>query len=257
MKLQTLEDYDQHIASYTYTDTEYEDSDIRLRIDAEPGAPHEQLVRRNLMYAIKTLAIDQLKHENLYGAQFSESYHGQLLYGGVFDSKFDPTSLELTSNSSAGPSERLRQEKRALSTPSFDSTQSSTTLVDISGSNDLDYRLEFEFRGEDHISNIDIFSAILEMLMTLARRESDHAILHVSQLTPVDSLWIFAMHDSRSRFVFQVFQLVAILEGLARYAVFKTRYQEMSFKFFIDEEVVARGCITMPIASRVWCRPWF
>ena len=39
VKRQAIKDCDQRISSYTFTDTEYENDPIRLRIDAAAGAP--------------------------------------------------------------------------------------------------------------------------------------------------------------------------------------------------------------------------
>ena len=253
MKVQAIQDCEQHMTSYIFTDSEYGDSEIRIRINAAQGALQAQLVRCSILYAIKTLAISQLTRERLYGATFIESYRGQPLYTGVLDNKSDDPSLERSSNSSADSSETVKQERRALRTLVLDATNSTTTLLSIPGSNDVEYQIEFDFRG-DRIPKIGIFSAILEFMMTLAERNSDDSIQNISQATSVDSIWIFVTRDARSRFPLQVFQLVAILESVARYAVVKKRYQEMTFKFFVNREIVAEGCLTAPISSRVWCQ---
>ena len=253
MKVQAIQDCEQHMTSYTFTDSEYGDSEIRIRINAAQGVSQAQLVRCSILYAIKTLAIGQLTRERLYGATFIESYLGQPLYTGVFDNKSDDPSLEQSSNSSADPSETVKQERRALSTLVLDATNSTNTLLSIPGSNDVEYQIEFDFRG-DRIPKIGIFSAILELMMTLAERNSDDSIQNISQATSVDSIWIFVTLDARSRFPLQVFELLAILESVARYAVVKKRYQEMTFKFFVNGGIVAEGCLTAPISSRMWCQ---
>ena len=251
MKLQALQDCDEHMTSYTFTDTEYEDSEIRIRVQAVAGAAQEELVRCNILYAIKSLAIHQL-NQRLYGAKFTELKHGQLLYRGVLDDRGDVPWLERPGNASAEPSETVTREKRALSSQVSDATNFTTTILTIPGSNDVEYQIEFNIHGRP-ISNVSIFSAILEFMMVLAQQDSHDSILADRQMTSTDSSWIFVTHESQSRFSLQVFQLLAILEAAARNAVFRRRYEEMTFNFFINREIVAWGCVTAPVSSRRWC----
>ena len=251
MKLQALEDCDQHITSYTYTDTEYENTGIRIRINAAAAAPQGQLVRCNMLYAIKTLGLEQLNREILYGARFLESYHNQPLYSGIFDDLNDP-SLEKSSNSSTDPSQAIVQEKGALRTQVLDATNSTTSRLDIPGSIDVEYEVKF-FASGVLIPKVDIFSTILEFMMALAQRESDDKIESASQATSTDPAWIF-VKCGESSFSLQVFELVAIMESIARWAVTGRHYYELSFYFYIDREIVAHGCVTAPTTAREWCQ---
>lgn len=251
VKRQAIEDCDQYVTSYFFTDTEYENDPIRIRIDAVAGSPVGQLIRCNYLYAIKTLAINLMAQERLYGARFSESWRDQLLYIGTFDNKNDIPLLEQPSNLSAYAGETVGQEKRALSTQSLVATNSTTIPLTIPGSNDVEYQIEFEFRGMP-IQKSGIFSAILEFMMTLAQLDSDDSVENVSQ-TSTDSSWIFVMHRSESTVSLKMFQLVAILESIARYAVSRRRFVEMAFDFFVNREFVAGGCVTAPDRSRAWC----
>ena len=253
MKQEALKDCDQLITSYIFTDTEYETSNIRIRMNAVEAAPQQHLVRCNLLYGIKTLAIRQLAHEARYGAKFIESYHGQILYSGTLDEQNDESSsLEPFSNSSAESSETTTQKKQALSTQSLDVTNSTHTLLAITGSNDVRYKIDFYFAGRV-IGKIAIFATVLETMMTLAERDSEDVIVDFSQARPSDLFWVFVKHDSDSIYPLQVYELIAILESLARYTVQKSRYQEMTFYFEINGDMVAWGCITRPMPSRAWC----
>lgn len=254
VKCEAIKDCDQYITSYTFIDTEYEDDPIRIHVDAAAGSPEQQLVRCNLLYAIKTLAINLMAQDRGYGARFTESFRGQLLYIGLFVNKNDVPLLAQSSNSSAAdPNATVAQEKRALGTESLDVTNTTTTFFTIPGSNDVEYKVEFEFRG-DRVRKIGIFSAILEMMMTLAQLDSSDPVERVSQATLTDSSWIFVMHNTESDVPLQGFQLLAILESIARYTVSQARYQELTVNFFINRELVAGGCVTLPVASRAWCR---
>ena len=250
MKLGALKDCDERLTSYTYTDTEYQDSDIRIRVTAEENAPQGQLVVCNILYAIKTVAIAQLDYAQEFGARFVESYHGILLYRGILDNKFDDPSLQQSSNPSGDLSDTGSQEKRAQV---LDSTNPTTTLLNITGSNDVEYNLEFYFTGV-LINKVSIFSAILEFMMTLAQRDGDAGVEHVSEATSADVYWMFVMRMQDSSFPLQVFQVVAILEAIAQHCVTRGQYQELSFRFFINQEFVAHGCLTVPLSSRRWCQ---
>lgn len=251
VKIQALKDFNQHIINYAFIDTEYADDPIRIRMEGEAGAPEGMLVRCNIMYAIKALAIDLIIRGRLNAAIFFLSYNGQPLYQGIFDEKNEVALLEPPSNTSANLSEISVQKKEALSTRSLNTANSSSTLLSIPGSDDVEYRVAFDFRGNS-VTKANFFSAILEFMFTLAQRDSAESIEAVSQSTGTDPLWIFAELES-SAFHFQAFQLLAILEGMARQAVMSERYSEMSFSFYIDDSLVATGCVTKPIVSRKWC----
>lgn len=253
MKIQALEDCDQQVTSYTFTDTEYEESAIRIRVNAAAGALQAQLVRCNMLYAIKTLAIRQLENNHRYGASFVESYRGQVIYNGVLDHVHADPSLENSSNSSTDPSQTIAQEKRELSTQVLNATNAIITGPKIPGSNDVEYEVKFLIGG-GLIPKIGIFSVILEFMMKLAQRRSDDTIGSESQARPTDPAWIFVTWDAESRFSLQTFELLAVLESLARWAVDERRYRETRFYLYIDGELVAQGCVTAPISGRRWCQ---
>ena len=252
MKIQALEDCDQQVTSYTFTNTEYEESALRMRLNAWPGALQAQLVRCNMLYAIKALAIQQLRYERRYGSEFIESYLDEAIYRGVFDIGANH-SLEISSNSSTNPSQTMAQEKRELSTQVLNATNAIITGPKIPGSNDVEYEVKFLIGG-GLIPKIDIFTAILEFMMELAQRSSDDTIERESQARSTDPAWIFVSRDAESRFSLQVFELLAVLESLARWAVDEKRYRETRFYLYIDGELVAQGCVTAPISGRRWCQ---
>ena len=253
MKLGALEDCDERLTRYTFTDTEYHDSDIRISMTAADDAPQEQLVRCNILYAIKTLAIKQLGYSVEFGARFTESHNGILLYGGVLDNKHDDASLQQLSNSSADLRDTGSQEKRASSAQILETINSTTTLLNITGSNDVEYEVEFYFTGR-FLNKINVFEAILQLMMTLAQQDSYATVEHVIAATIRDPYWIFVMHVPDSSFSLQVFQVLPILEAAARYCVSRHYYRELSFRFLINRELIAHGCLTAPNLSRWWCQ---
>ena len=255
MKREAIEDCDQYITSYTFTDTEYENDPVHIRINAAAGSPEGQLVRCNYLYAIKTLAFSLIVQARLYGGIFTESYRSQLLYIGEIDNKNDAPSLAQSSNSSADPSEAIAGERRALSTQPVDRKISTPSLLAIPGSNDVEYWIDFDYRG-NRFAKISLFSAILEFIMTLAQLDSGDEIANISQASPTESLIIYVMPSPESSVPLQVFQVLAILESIARQAVNDARYQEMTFEFFIDNELAATGCVRVPSGPRAWCQGW-
>lgn len=212
-----------------------------------------QLVRCNILYAMKTLAIDLMARHRPYGAVFTESYRGQLLYDGLFNNKNDVHSTVQSSNASANIIDTTAQEKRALSTHSLNVTNSSTTVITIPGSANIEYRIDFDFRVY-RLGKPGVFSAILEFMMTLAQLNSAGPIENAAQATSTDLAWIFVRHEPESGFQLQVFQLLAILESVARHFANRDRFEEMLFDFYADRQYVAGGCVTRPELSRAWCQ---
>ena len=251
MKIQALKDFNQHIINYAFIDTEYADDPIRIRIEGAAGAPDGKLVRCNIMYAIKTLAVDLLARGRTNGAVFFLSYNGQPIYNGIFDKKNEAALLQPSSNTPANLSETSVQKKGALSTRSSNTANSSSTLLSIPGSDDVEYYVDFDLRGR-LVTKAGFFSAILEFMFTLAQQDSADSIEAVSQASGTDLPWIFVQHV-RSDFQLQGFQLLAILEGMARHVVSRGSYMEVVFSFYINSNLVATGCVTKPIQSRRWC----
>ena len=251
VKIQALKDFDQHIVNYAFIDTEYADDPTRIRIEGALGAPEGKLVRCNIMYAVKTLAMDLLARGRTNGAVFFLSDNGQPIYNGIFDRRNGAALLEPSSNTSANLSETSVQKKGALSARSLNTANSSSTLLSIPGSDDVEYYVEFDLRGR-LVTKAGFFSAILEFMFTLAQRDSADSIEAVSQATGTDLPWIFARHVG-SDFQFQGFELLAILEGMARHVVNRGSYMEVAFSFYINSNLVATGCLTKPIQSRRWC----
>ena len=184
--------------------------------------------------------------------RFTESYRGQLLYDGIFDDKNDPLSLAQSSNSSANANDTAASEKRAPSIHALDVTNSSTTPLTIPGPANVEYRIEFDFRMY-RLAKVSIFSAILELMMALAQSNSADPIEVASQASPTDLAWIFVRHSSETDIPLQGFQLLAILESIARHSVNSERFGELDFDFFVDGQKVAKGCVTRPNYSRAWC----
>ena len=251
MKIQALKDFNQHIVNYAFIDIEYADDPIRIRMEGVAGAPEGKLVRCNIMYAMKTLAVDLLVRGHINGAIFFLSDNGQPIYNGIFDHKNEVALLEPSSNTSANLSEMALQMKGARRPRSLNTANSSSILLSIPGSNDVEYRVDFNLRGRLMIKAF-FFSGILEFMFTLAQRDSADSIEAVSQSTGTDLPWIFARHV-RSDFQLQGFQLLAILEGMARYVARRGGCSELVFSFYINSDLVATGCVTKPIESRRWC----
>ena len=254
MKIQALKDFNQHIVNYAFIDTEYADDPIRIRMEGVAGAPEGKLVRCNIMYAITTLAVDLLVRGHVNGAVFFLSDNGQPIYNGIFDHKNEVALPEPFSNTSANLSEISVQKKGALTAlgpRSLNTANSSSILLSIPGYEDVEYRVDFDLVGRPIIKSF-FFSAILEFIFTLAQRDSADSIDAVSQSTGIDLPWIFARR-ARSDFQFQGFQLLAILEGMARHVASRERCSELVFSFYINSDLVATGCVTRPIESRRWC----
>ena len=90
--------------------------------------------------------------------------------------------------------------------------------------------------------------------MKLAQLDSVDPIEDFCQANFTDLSWIFVMHNSESDVPLQGFQLLAILEAIARHSVDQARYAEMTFGFFVNGQIVAEGCVTRPELSRAWCQ---
>ena len=194
-----------------------------------------------------------MTRERLGRTGFNESYRDQPLYIGVFDNKNDVPALEQSINSSAGASEIITQKKRAPSIQSLDVKNSTTTLLTIPGSNDVEYKIDFKF-FRTPVPKTSIFSAVMEFMMTLAQRDHYDLIRNACQATPTDSSWIFVMHQTESNIPLRAFELLGILEALARNAVIRRLYRETRFDFFVNGKFVAGGCVTRPTSSSAWCQ---
>lgn len=53
---------------------------------------------------------------------------------------------------------------------------------------------------------------------------------------------------------FRVYQVVAIVQAVARYCVGHSMYQELIFNLLVDDVLVAAGCALKGKGEREWCR---
>lgn len=229
---------------------------MRLQLDSNPEAPQARLTRCNVIYALKVMAVNLLGILYPPEVHFHEWYHDQLLlYFGQLQ-KIAPQFLVRTSSSTANLSHIVKQEKRALTMSTGTSrgthTRNATTIVlDLPEYPDTEIR--FNFSGERFLK-FDLFVSILDFMMDLAQEDSSDSLEYTHSSSPNSPLWIFVAHNRNTGISLAYFEVLAILESIARWAVLQQIYREVFFRFIVNREEVATGCVTKPLLSKAWCQ---
>ena len=177
-------------------------------------------------------------------------YHGSAaLYHGLFgDNTGDPLpALDINVTPISTPNISLNNQSLELI------PNQSITLHAPDGSN-ANYFLSIAFVG-DPLRQIDIFSTTLESLMALAQLDNDSEVDDVNFVSERFPVWLLGKADLETipAFKLTVWHVILIAEAIAKYCVVSAAYQELIWDFKVDGAVAARGCMTLPTASRRDC----
>lgn len=250
MKGQALENAGDILSHFYFTDTEYADDPVRIRMDPTGYATRRQRTRAHLMYALKLLPIQLMNDNYLTGVDFYEQYRGQPLFDGILDNKNDPRTLQQERGQIANASTVSTLEKG-----DHLSTRQSTlnsTILRVPGHTNNAYDIRISLVGRE-IAKKHLFSTLLEFIFTLGLGNAAAEISFAHSTNENVPAWAFAIENPESSISFQVFQLLGVLEAIARYCVLQDTYRELVFGFFADGMYVAGGCVTKADRTRMWC----
>ncbi|KAL8685984.1 MAG: hypothetical protein Q9224_005593 [Gallowayella concinna] len=248
LKESALEEYDATLLDYDFIDALPPADPVLFSIHHIPRA-HPELVRRNVMWAIKNLAIGLMHSELLYGLEFNVKYRRQQLYWGVL---VKPIGMATTAKRSISP--------HAFSLSALPS-QNFTNMVLSNASSlqhDTHYAVNFDFMGQ-YVSKFGIFESILTFLLELAREDAATPISQATTGTNTREAQIFLKEVSPppSTYRLRQYHVVALLEAVARYYVLHDRWSEMTFELVMDGYLVGWGCVTRKSMPKPWCRGMF
>lgn len=293
MKEEALEDYDAAVTEYEHTSRlSPADAPVRIILHAAPNAPNEKLKRSTVMWVLKTLAVDCMRVGRLHPTVFNIYFYGRPLYFGVLASDTGgggggggafPSLVLPSSSSSSWPTTTNNNSTIAVNiTDPISSTplpQNPTTPAKseqqpnrgLDNNNDPHptYDLTFSFHGSFHLPQIQTFTSILALLLDLARLPASTPIPHTSVQIRAFQVWIF-IEDVlpevfATRFSFQQFHAVALLEAVARWFVLRGEWREMVFEMSVVTHPpdhpeahspgvrMARGCVVSGVRGRRWC----
>lgn len=223
---------------------------LRISMDSAGYRAHAQKTSASVMYALKTLPIILMHDGYLAGVNFYERYGAMPLYNGMFDKMGDPHDLQLPSKSTTNSSMRGNGQKRSSDPEQSDGN---STVLSITSPNNNAYEIKISLRGRE-IGKTTMFSVILEFLFVLGLEDAGAVLTSPAIANWNMPAWIFAKDNQESTIPFQVFQLLGILEAIARYCVLQNSYRELVFDLYADnDQHIARGCVTRPDRASMWC----
>ena len=255
LKLESLEDASEQIYTYAFDDNEYEDGVIRIRCRTVPYAPLGQDTRANIMYILGTLPIILMRDNFIAGVSFYETYDRRMLYSGVLNRNNHPPRLTMAnqttdnSSSSAVASQKRSPNNQLLG---FQQTDNTTMKFTVPGTNE-NLELKMYFVGR-RISKVHMFEALINSMLFWGLEDSSEEVEATAMTEAQMPAWIFMRRNPASPQLFQIFQLLAIVEAMARYCTQQGIYSELVYDFFFDGSLVSGGCVTAPQYSREWCK---
>ena len=232
--------------------SEYPEDPIRIRIEAVPTAPRTETTRANIMNILKCLPLMLMDDRYYAGVNFVQEHWGRPLHNGRLDNKnqIDGSKIvnETKVNDGVATSRKRMPSGQSLA---FQHTNASSFFFTVPGTNErLDLRIAFVGYT---MSRGAIFSSILQVLFVLGLRDASDSLEATEFATNSLPAWIYVRSIPGSRPLY-TFQVLAILEAMARYSVQQNTYQEVLYDFFVEGSLVSLGCITKAINRREWCR---
>ena len=172
-----------------------------------------------------------------------------MLYNGLFgEAKWDflpglDINQTKTSNQKASPNNQ-----------SLELITDQLTTSNALGYSNPTYYLSIAPVGEP-LRRDDIFRTTLESLLIMAQRDVDSEIDEMSLTSEIFPVWLLgkAYPHNTPHFKVTTFHMILIAEAIAKHCVVNGVYRELTWDLHVDGAVAARGCLTLPIASRVDC----
>ena len=186
----------------------------------------------------------------LAGVNFLERYHGVPLYSGILDNNPNLHLLQQGSAVIVNTSVASSQKKRDLiASPSKNGSLS----VQTPGYRDYNYDVRILFEGVG-LTKQALFTTLLRSMFKIGLETADSSIGGLSDSDENIPAWFFASEHLESTIPLQAFQLLAIVEAIARHCVQQDTYRELIFDFYADGIHVAEGCVTTSGTRSLWCR---
>lgn len=215
------------------------------------------------MWALKQLPIDLFNAPSIWGLDFTVQLSGEDLYLGRVSNRNRPGGVLQGGSEQQGGndsslrdvSERKRKRALLITQPSTTTTTTTEKLSLPDSSANAQYDLRFQLTGLP-LSDISIFSTILEFLLDLGAQDPYQAVESADLARHTLPVWIYALHNVEpgSAQRLHIYQVVAVLAAIARHCVAQRIYQELIFNLFIDGVLVAAGCVVRGMGEREWCR---
>ncbi|KAL8712486.1 MAG: hypothetical protein Q9220_003334 [cf. Caloplaca sp. 1 TL-2023] len=254
MKEEAVENFSAIVDNFDFVDWEHVDDRVGISMQAGPRAPRRLIRRSSVMWALKTLAVELLRTRFLRPSKFIVNYLTSRLYNGVLYNRQSTGSV--TESISKARTHSSPPELLVIRTPN----DSTSAVVDVSPalSEDPHFKLYLQFLGQS-LPQISMFESILTFLLAFGELGPSSVQETAGMEERELQAWIYMVEVSPPprTYRFQQYQAVAILEGMARYQVAHTRYEEMTFEFMAEGLPLARGCLVKALESRRWCRHMF
>ncbi len=251
LKLEGLKDAAESQPMYNFRDTEYADGKITISMGAVRRAPSAKTIRSSVMNALAVLPVTLMNDNHLAGVHFFETYRRRYLYNGILNriSDHDGPGLRNIDTSAIATSRKRSSQPSLLTVQEADAT---TILLKVPGNNLPQLEVAFHFTGFQ-LSKVGFFSSIIMMMHRVGLHDASDEV-DTAEMSDRDmSAWIFVQKRTGTTFDFAVYHELALLEGIARYAVQQGIYGELVYDLFADGQLVSGGCVTQPVEWRRWC----
>ncbi|KAL8711814.1 MAG: hypothetical protein Q9220_003758 [cf. Caloplaca sp. 1 TL-2023] len=256
MKEEAVLDYTQAVTLYLFVDLLHAENPVRMEIYALPGAPVSYIKRSTIMWTLQQLALELIRTRYLKRVVFRVQRGHEYVYGGLLDNR---NQLSTPSRNAENTTANSIAQAQPNSLAIIPTTENIIRLKNTSSlQDDPRYELRFDFVGYP-LSQLSIFESLLTLMLSLGAVASDSLQPLIQMRLRNLGAWIFMVKNPGpvQDHPFRQSQAVAILEAIARYYVQYNSYREMTFQLFVNGQLSARGCVTRPVASRVWCTGMF
>ncbi|KAL9003070.1 MAG: hypothetical protein Q9188_004037 [Gyalolechia gomerana] len=255
MKEEALLEYNDALIDFDFMNYAHPQPPLRFLMNAEIQRMfYAQVKRSTVLWTINALAVDMMRTRYLHHLPFKVTSYSELIYSGFLTLEGDPTTEQ-------PPPKNLSEVAKTLSHPLYLAAKpiNSTSFSLHSYSKLRDhpaYTIEFAFvPSGTELSAYLMFRAFLALLLQLAKADAATTLPRTSIMQPDLQAWVFMrpVQHPQSRYVFQQFHAVALVEAMARYMQLQAKFREMTFQFHADGQLLADGCVVRGVQYRRWC----
>ncbi|KAL9580167.1 MAG: hypothetical protein Q9212_004658 [Teloschistes hypoglaucus] len=260
MKEQAVQDYDDYVRDFSFFDREHPENPVYWLMRSSPSAISTNLRRSSVLWTLMVLTT-QLMHLQYFRTMAFYVSRDQIpVYNGFLQNRNPRIHLPETATVDNGT-----LTARALSS-NYSYTgilKNATSMVlrpstGLNLKDDPEYTLDYNFAGVP-LSPFGVFESILELMLVLgkidARAEQSRISIVYGRLQV--SIYLMQSFPFAPGHSLRQYMAVSVLDAVARYYVASQVWKEMTVVLNVDGIPLAKGCVTLAVRGKEWCRGMF
>ncbi|KAI4202629.1 MAG: hypothetical protein LQ350_002422 [Teloschistes chrysophthalmus] len=260
MKEEAIKDYDGSVRDFSFFDREHPENPVYWLMRSSPVAVSTNLRRSTVLWTLMVLT-NQLMHIQYYRTMDFYVSRDQIpVFNGFLQNRNPRIHISKTAT----------VDNDTLTARALSSNYSYTGILKNATSmilqpttglqlkDDPQYTLDFNFAGLP-VSMFGVFESILELMLILgktdAMAEQDRISVVYGRLQV--SIYLMQSFPFAPGYHLRQYMAVSVLDAVARWYVARRVWKEMTVVLKVDGLELAKGCVTLAVRGKEWCRGMF